>query len=331
MLAYREDGRDVETHRELARLMRRAATAGDGRDAALTCLIEIGMFEAAVVDALSPERDGWERIRAKARGATLEAARAWLAAGSPTPFDATAVSAALDRLGSTPLPPAATLRVPEGFAYYALYPETYVESARILHEDYAPTRACVIGLRSIGTTLAAVVHAALESRGCAAWSCTLRPREHPFARDVRLGDTLADALRAEAARGAIFLVVDEGPGLSGSSFASAAEALSQIGVPSHRVVFLSSWDPSPGQLNSAAGQRAWSAHRRITVDATSIGISPGAFDTSGVVDYSAGKWRPAVYDDEREWPAIVPAHERWKVHVPAAERLLKFVGLGRFG
>src|SRR5438067_1875572 len=44
------------------------------------------------------------------------------------------------------------LRTPEGFAYYAVYPEAYIEAARRLNLIASPR---VIGIRSIGTTLAA--------------------------------------------------------------------------------------------------------------------------------------------------------------------------------
>src|SRR3954463_5796850 len=48
------------------------------------------------------------------------------------------------------------LRVPEGFAFYAVYPEAYVDAARRLKLSAS---ARVIGIRSIGTSLAAVVAA----------------------------------------------------------------------------------------------------------------------------------------------------------------------------
>ena len=70
----------------------------------------------------------------------------------------------------------------------------------------------------------------------------MRPEGHPFDRILRWSDKqlawFAKASRADA----MFVIVDEGPGLSGSSFLSVAEALCDAGVPagtnrSHALVF----------------------------------------------------------------------------------------------
>lgn len=127
-------------------------------------------------------------------------------------------------------------------------------------------------------------------------------------------------------------MVDEGPGLSGSSFASVADALESIGVAPDRIVFLPAWDPAIDRLGSTAARRAWTAHRRIHVDAATLGVTPEAiFGAHNAVDYSAGRWRAALYASSAEWPIVQPEHERWKVRLPREGRLLKFVGLGRFG
>ena len=69
------------------------------------------------------------------------------------------------------LPGEATVKRCEGYAFYALYPESYLEAARGLPPD-----STVIGLRSIGTGLAALVAAS-----CGATEAfTLRPCGHPF-------------------------------------------------------------------------------------------------------------------------------------------------------
>src|SRR5262249_6897314 len=64
-------------------------------------------------------------------------------------------------------------RPPEGFAYYALHPLDYADLIDEL--PLCSSSACVIGLRSIGTTLSAVVVAALCKRGIAAARITARP------------------------------------------------------------------------------------------------------------------------------------------------------------
>ena len=115
--------------------------------------------------------------------------------------------------------------VPAGYAYDALYPEMYVEAARLFLREVQPARSVVIGIRSIGTSLSAVVAATVE----AAMSVTLRPHGPPSARFVKLSRDLAERLRWQ--RDAHFLVVDEGPGSSGSSFAAVVQALAELGFP----------------------------------------------------------------------------------------------------
>ncbi len=71
------------------------------------------------------------------------------------------------------LPQAVEFRLPEGFAFYAVYPEQFIEAARRLELRGAPR---VIGIRSIGTTLGAVVAAALDAPP----PDTVRPFGDPF-------------------------------------------------------------------------------------------------------------------------------------------------------
>ena len=114
------------------------------------------------------------------------------------------------------LPQAVELRLPEGFAFYAVYPEQFIEAARRLELRGAPR---VIGIRSIGTTLGAVVAAALDAPPPA----TVRPFGDPFARQSASfrPDLLEDGVH--------YIIVDEGPGLSGSSFGAVADWLQARG------------------------------------------------------------------------------------------------------
>ena len=72
--------------------------------------------------------------------------------------------------------------MPEGYAYYALYPETYVAAAEQFIRGRRPGTAVCVGLRSIGTSLSAAVAAGLEAAGWRVLALTLRPRGHPFQR-----------------------------------------------------------------------------------------------------------------------------------------------------
>src|SRR3954462_2915332 len=105
MLVYRNAARRVETRRELARLARL-----EGRTA-LTNLIEISEFEAAVADALMPARDGLHPIASALRAASPEAARVWISDASPPTRDTAGMGARVAALLEQPLPPAVLLRV----------------------------------------------------------------------------------------------------------------------------------------------------------------------------------------------------------------------------
>ncbi|MDQ2634035.1 MAG: hypothetical protein M3Y78_09895, partial [Pseudomonadota bacterium] len=136
----------------------------------------------------------------------------------------------------------------EGYAHYALYPESYLEAAR--RSGLGP-ETCVIGIRSIGTGLAALVAAALG----AGPAVTVRPKGHPFRREIRASDDLLGSAVANTA--VQFAVVDEGPGLSGSSFASVARWLAKRGVDLERIHFFPSHDGEPGDAATPATRNVW--------------------------------------------------------------------------
>jgi hypothetical protein len=162
------------------------------------------------------------------------------------------------RLGELPAIPAidfggeAELRRPEGFAYYAVYPEAYVEAARRLKLSGAPL---VIGIRSIGTTLGSIVAAALGAR----LPVTVRPFGDPFARQAELPTEILDE-RSH------YVIVDEGPGLSGSSFGAVADWLEAHHVPLERIAFLPSHDGEPGPQCSDPHRLRWRQVQRIPAD-----------------------------------------------------------------
>jgi hypothetical protein len=241
---------------------------------------------------------------------------------------------------SHPLPDAITTKTAEGFSLYGLYPETYLEAAGALHAAEQPTQ--VIGLRSVGAPLAAVVAAGLGLRN----AVTLRPTGHPFNREIKL----ADKLRAEilARKDARYAVVDEGPGLSGSSFGAVADFLEDAGVAPNRIHFFPSHAGMPGGCSSERHWLRWQKARRHVV---AIGdmlihkpkrpehrleawaaelVGPPAGD---MMEFSGGWWRAVRYSREAEWPPVKPQLERRKFLLPTADGtwLLKFVGLGSMG
>ncbi len=122
-----------------------------------------------------------------------------------------------------------SLSTPEGFAYYALHPLAYAD---VLQQISVPKNNLVmVGIRSIGTTLSSAAAAAARHRGMQAWRLTVRPQGHPYNRNTELLPRQLAFVQNAVSSGATFTIVDEGPGLSGSSFLSVAEALERAGVP----------------------------------------------------------------------------------------------------
>ncbi len=94
------------------------------------------------------------------------------------------------------------------------------------HRDVCPKSGLVIGIRSIGIRLSALVQATLRSQG---WDCT-RPTVRPFGHPLQRKVQLRPAEGGKSFRASAALIVDEGPGISGSSMAAAAEAVAQLGI-----------------------------------------------------------------------------------------------------
>lgn len=232
--------------------------------------------------------------------------------------------------GIAGLPDTIEVRVPEGYAFYALYPEAYADAAARLRLSGTPR---VIGIRSIGTGLAALVAASLGAPP----PLTVRPTGHPFQRQVRLASELARELAAD--RDAAFVVVDEGPGLSGSSLGAVADALEALGVAPERIAFVSGHGSELGPRASERHRRRWATAQRVAADidgllAARLGgwleAALGPLERP-LEDLSGGAWRRAL--PERDWPAVFATTERRKflAQVGGAHWLVKFAGLGAEG
>ena len=143
-----------------------------------------------------------------------------------------------------------SLKTPEGFAFYQLYPEQYVRAAELFFEANWRGDYVVLGIRSIGTTLSAVVAEMLRLDGAKVNRWTLRPRGDPFARVVNLPSEVENNCDG-------YLVVDEGPGISGSSFVATWRALREIGVAAEKIHFFPGHLNPPGQAASAKTREVW--------------------------------------------------------------------------
>lgn len=337
MIVYREQRVTVEPGTVLRELVRRAERLppAPDHDTVVALLVDVGAFEAGVADAIAPERDEDGILAGELRAASLAAGHALVASWRARPVPLARWCGELRRrLGSCatlPLPATVESQIPEGFAQYGLYPECHLDAAERVVRELRPATAVCIGMRSIGTALSAVVAACLEEAGCGVTSYTVRPRGHPFDRRLVLGDSLR--ARLAKAAGALFLLVDEGPGISGSSLGGAAEALSALGIPDERIVFLPSWDPEPQRLRSEGARRRWSRHRRYVSEFEQVWVESGRLDelTDGAAarDASAGRWRDQLIADPSRRPTIHPHHERRKLLTPT--RMLRFAGLGSAG
>ncbi len=311
-------------------------------DAAVQLLISLGNLEAGLNDAVFPEADGIDSIARRLREASCGLGHAVWHTWHEQPGKAIRwceqVAATLGHLQLQSLPPLVEVGVPEGYAYYAVYPEMYLEAAHRCHQALGTFSAVCLGLRSIGTSLSAAVAGALEELGCRVVSYTLRPRGHPFARRPALTPQLEAAFRAEA--DSFFLLIDEGPGISGSSLAGAAELLSELGVEDQRILFLPSWQTDGSALRSSVARSRWPRHQQFVTSFDEIWLDSGRLGNSvapgRLRNYSAGAWRGALLPDSASFPPVHPQHERRKYllepHLGPETgrdcRLLSFVGLG---
>lgn len=315
---------------------------GIGRHAALVAaLIEAGELAQGLADAAARER-GRDEVSCTEQAA-MRLVRALAAAVGQSwesgfgDAKVAGLAPPLKALESVGGPDALLLRQPEGYAFYALYPEGHFAAARPLR-DAGPWR--VVGIRSIGTSLAAMTAAGLAAPPPA----TVRPVGHPFARRIEAGRKLEDRLVGGA--GDRIALVDEGPGLSGSSFGALADFLEARGVERGRLHVFPGHGGDLGGRASAAHRARWAEVPRHVAGFDALFLRDGdprhlagwstplvgAADGT-LRDISGGAWRREMYPDEDRWPAADGRNERRKFLLPAGGRtwLLKFASLGRTG
>lgn len=324
------DGSHVVAVRTLRTRVEEAAGLHTTVASPLELLIEWGVLEAAVLDALHPDTDDEHPLRARLRGLSHLAGEAFVQAwdGGDPGGPLRAFGIGLAHLGGLPDP--LVERTPEGYAWYGLHPASYLRAARTFHAERRPERVVCVGLRTIGTSLSAVVAAALSLEGIAVESVAIRPQGHPFDRRPRLGAALAARIAAEARR-SWFLVVDEGPGLSGSSLIGTALDLVERGVPEDRVALFPAHDPHPSTLRSERARAAWRRFPRYC-EPTERLVGSRLLAALGPValDFGGGAWRRHVCAPHR--PRALPGYERRKLLFGGPDPVLaRFAGLGRWG
>lgn len=330
MLIYGDRARDGEPAAVLADLAARLDTAHDALVAVFITASELAQGIADVeheqrgCDARSPATDlAMELLVALARAIDTS----W-SGGTPETGE---IRARLAALAAMPLPERVRMKRAEGYAYYALYPEAYLLAAR--RAPVAPDH--VIGIRSIGCGLAALVAAATG----APLPVTVRPLGDPFRRELRVAPELVTEWVRDPR--ATIAIVDEGPGMSGSSFAAVADLLESHGIARGQLLCFPSHAGPLGSAACARNRERWSQLRRYVVTGDELvrdrledwlAALVGPLEAP-LVDMSAGAWRHHRYARRSDWPPVFLQQERVKyvARTRTGTWLARFVGLGDTG
>ncbi|MBI3967522.1 MAG: hypothetical protein HY329_17945 [Chloroflexi bacterium] len=328
MKVYRDGHRFEQVEVQLVRLDR---LARDG--AAMALLVELGELEQGILDATHPTADGWSELERDLRLTSLTAGAAFVAdwSGRSASFNLTHARRLIGALRAHELPALVAVKPPEGYVHYALDPGGYAAAARAYVAAVGPRqarRSVVVGVRSIGTSLSAVVAATVGSER----SLTIRPRGEAGERHV-VADRDLCSLLVDWTTARDVLVVDEGPGATGETFAAVAGWLRSLGVPHDRIVLFPSrgW----GLEFAPVERRHWFEAARKFPPPNGDGLAVRAAARLGLgelVDISAGQWRAAV-PGAASAPAGV-GHERRKylaLDAGGHRVMLRFAGMGRWG
>lgn len=354
MIAYRDVTRRIYTADAVARLRDLARP-----ETVTEFLVEAGELEQGVLDALHTTRDAWDDTAALLRALSLAAGAAFVAlqpgrsaarpaerdlSGAPgltahgrKPGTGTAIMHLrqsldhLDRVASADLPPALLVKAPEGYAHYGLDPAAYADSARRYVQDAGvevARRAVVVGVRSIGTSLSAIVAAVCDTER----SATVRPRGSTGARYIHSDGSLAARMRALLEDAGDVLVVDEGPGATGETVECVASWLRAAGVPPDRIVLVVSSDSA--MPLAPEPRRSWFRLARKylppLVDDRPATIA-ARLGLSTPEPLGAGRWRSIVHG-AASLPACV-GFERAKYRardVAGRHWQIRYAGLGRW-
>jgi hypothetical protein len=284
-------------------------------DPYLDCLLRAGELECAAADLAAADHNWIEQARTAA-AITDAAAAASLG-------DASRLADARRLCQRLHLPARVALKPAEGFAFYALHPRLY---ARLLAQSPSQSAIAVVGIRSIGTTLSAVVAAAARAQGQPAERITVRPTGHPYDREVTFDEAQRAWVAHQFAGGERFIVVDEGPGRSGSSLLATAEALQQCGVANQRITIFCSHRCDPATLLARDAAARWSRFRALAPQQEWLPLPKDAD-----IEVSAGRWREHLLSPGTPWPATWTPTERLKFLSRDGRWLMKFEGYGRFG
>lgn len=309
LLVFRDAHEEVDAHVLVRRLQQ--AVVGSDRLSLFDALVTAGQFECALADCAALGLQKAEQITDRIADACVNS----------TPLDGSNVLQCLYELN---LPRQQSLRVsdPEGFSYYALHPLDFKDFFQQF--EHLP-HAAVIGIRSIGTTLSAIAAATLVQQCTTVERITVRPAGHPYNRETHFTSGQERWIENRRRLGATFFVVDEGPGLSGSSFLSVAEALINAGVSAPSIRLIGTRQFETAQLCATDAAERWSRFRFHRVS------SRISTHFSGLMSLGGGNWRSTLLDPQTEWPASWTAMETTKYLSEDRNSIFKFEGFGHFG
>jgi len=210
--------------------------------------------------------------------------------------------------------------VQEGFAYYALHPG---KVSMLLDDLGLNSPVAVIGIRSIGVTLSAVACTSLRLLGLPCRRISVRPTGHPYDRKLELTPVLREWI--EQSRNAEFLILDEGPGISGSSFLATAEALVECGIKANRIHLIGSRTVDPATLRAANAAERWTQYHFHVLQNAPL-LPPRAGE-----NFSGGAWRNRLCSEQDEIPASWAPLEPAKFLASDEQSIFRFEGFGHYG
>ncbi|HEV3317876.1 MAG TPA: hypothetical protein VG488_12940 [Candidatus Angelobacter sp.] len=311
LFVFRKNRAELSTYQLVKDLAADLRSVSSRCESIIDALVRAGEIETGVADS------GWAETGEIA--AIVDEIASAACANDPY-FSPAAI---LHRLEQIILPATIHCSHPEGFSYYGLHPLDFADLARRVLPELAPVVA-VIGIRTAGSTLSAVVSAVLRAHKIEVERTTVRPEGEPYLRRARFSDSQLQWIQERLRQSADFVIVDEGPGFSGSTFLSVASALGDAGVPNSRTLLLCS-RPLNEAAAGAAQAASWAQYR-------SYAIEYGTRTPHDAAIYvGSGLWRERLYTSQSHWPACWTQMERSK-HLSADGRcLLKFEGFGRYG
>jgi hypothetical protein len=317
-------------------------TRSDFYDLTVNLLIECGELETGISDYYCNKKDLINQQIEVCRRISMEAGAVIFSLWSEGMFLIDRwlnIKSSLSILKKMHLPEQITVNVPEGFVFYGLYPEVYLEATSKFFGEMKPEKVLVIGLRSIGTVLSALIGAHLQSKGCVVKTLTVRPRGHPFNRFLLLDEMIRNIIKQST--GYYVIIADEGPGLSGSSIGGTLSTIKELNVPVDKTVIFPSWLPSGDRFISENARIMWNDYKKYIGSFENQWILNGRLEKNLqkrlVCELSAGMWRSRFIPETSDYPPVHPHHEKRKyLLVDNSEAvknswIAKFVGLGKYG